>query len=122
MHVRAARLPGSPLSVRLGDSFEGARLNSFGRVVPVNSFGCVGRGRARANEPVSKNAKLCPEVGFVHVRAARLPGSPLSLRFGESLEGARLNSFGRVIRVNSFRRVGRGRTRANEPVSKNAKL
>ena len=67
----------------------------------------------------------------MHVRAARLPGSPLSLRFGEAFEGARLNSFGRVVRVNSsgrvvrvnsFRRVGRGRGRANEAVSKNAKL
>ena len=65
MHVRAARLPGSPLSVHLGESFEGVRAKSFGQVVRVISFGRVVRaGRSgelvragRANEPVSKNAK-----------------------------------------------------------------
>jgi hypothetical protein len=56
VHVRAARLPGSPLMVRFGrsgGSFEGARVNSFGRVVRVGlsggSFGWVVRaGRLRA--------------------------------------------------------------------------
>jgi len=41
----------------------------------------------------------------VHVRAARLHVSPLSVRLGDSFEGVRAKSFGRVVRVNSFRRV-----------------
>jgi hypothetical protein len=53
----------------------------------------------------------------VHARAARLPGSPLSFRFGRSggsFEGARVNSFGRVVRARA-RPGGRARI-------KNAKL
>jgi len=69
----------------------------------------------------------------VHIRAARLPNSPLWLRFGRA--GAHLKLFGRVVLRGScqFVRAGRlgathsggsfGRVvRANEPVPKNAKL
>ena len=84
---------------RSGGSFEGARVNSFGRVVRV---------RARPGERARiKNDKLSPEVGFLHVRAARLPDYPLSIRFGRSrgtFEGARVKSFGRVIRAGRLRR------------------
>ena len=67
----------------------------------MNSFGRVVRARAHPGETARiKNAKLGPEVGFVHVRSARLPSSPLSLRFGlsgGSFEGARVNSFRLVV-------------------------
>jgi len=42
-----------------------------------------------------KNTKLVLEVGFVHVRAARLSGFPLWLRFGHV--GALVKSFGWVV-------------------------
>ena len=60
MHVRAARLPVSPLSVRLGDSFEGVRANSFGRVVRAGRSGeLVQAGRARAHPGERARIKKC---------------------------------------------------------------
>jgi hypothetical protein len=76
VHVRAARLPGSPLSVRFGrsgGSCEGAGVNSFGQVVRVGRSGGSFEG-ARVNS-----------FGRV-VRVGRSGGS---------FEGARVNSFGR---------------------------
>ena len=87
MHVIATHLPGCLLSLHSGGSFEGIRVNSFGRVI---------RARARPGERARiKNAKLSPEVGFVHVHATRLPGSPLWLRFSRAR--AHVKSFGRVV-------------------------
>ena len=55
MHIRATRLPGSPLSLRFGRVVQVARLRAF---VSTGLGGSFRRGRAWANEPVSKNAKL----------------------------------------------------------------
>ena len=60
------------------------------------SFRSVIQARVRPGKRVRiKNAKLPPEVGFVHVRVARLPDSPLSLHFG--CAGAHVKLFGRVV-------------------------
>ena len=74
MHVHVVHFPGSPLCLRF--SGVGAHVKSFGRVI---------RATARPGERARiKNAKLWPEVGFVHVCVARLPGSQLSLRFSHA--------------------------------------
>jgi len=88
------------MSTCLGGSSKGVCVNSFGWVVRARSFegrsfdgnsiNSFGRGCARI-----KNAKLLPEVGFVHVRVARFPCSPLSLCF--DCAGAYVKSFGRVV-------------------------
>ena len=77
MHVRAARLPVSPLSVRLGDSFEGARLNSFGRVVPVRALqGGSGEGAPGRTSPYQKMLSCDPRLAlctFVQLVFRTLP-------------------------------------------------
>ena len=55
----------------------------------------------------------------MQLHAARLPGFPLSLRFGRVVWAGHLRESASTRSGGSFRR---GHTRANEPVSKNAKL
>jgi len=55
LNVRTAPLPGSPLSLRFGRVIQAGHLRAF---VSTRSEGSFGRGHARENEPVSKNAKL----------------------------------------------------------------
>ena len=79
----------------------------------TRSGGSFGRGCARANESVSKNAKMRPEVGFVNVHAAHFPGSPLSLRFSRIIRAGRLRASMSTRSGGSFER---GRSWENEPV------
>jgi hypothetical protein len=102
-----------------GGSFEGACVNSFGRVVRVGHSGGSFEGapcelvRAR---PVSKMLSCDPRLAlcmFVHLVFPALPcrfvsvvRAPMKNHSGGSFEGARVNSFGRVVRSGgSFGRV-----------------
>ena len=116
MHLRAAHLPSSPLSLRFGRVVQARSLRES---VSTRSGGSFAQGRGQAKEPVSKNVKLLHEVGFLNVRVARLPDSPLSLRFGRVVRAGHLRAFASTLSVESFRR---GCTWAKEAVSKNAKL
>jgi hypothetical protein len=106
----------APMQNRSGGSFEGTRVNSIGRVVRVgrsggsfegarvNSFRRVVRARA-----VSKMLSCDPRLAlctFVPLVCPALPcrfvsvvRAPMKNRLGGSFEGARVNSFGRVVRV-----------------------
>jgi len=168
VHVRAARFPDSPLWLRLGRA--GTDVKSFGRVVLGRPCQLVRAGHSGATRwggsfgrtstyqkllSCDPRLALCTFVqlifpalpcGFVSVVQARTQNRSVG-----SFEGARVNSFGRVVwaqlvQVPSFRSCrrrckiirsgrlrapasahsggsfGRGRAGAKEPVSKNAKL
>ena len=83
MHIHADHLPGSRLWLRFGCAGDHVKL--FRRVVCGRLCQLVRAGRSDEARPGEraciKNAKLSPNVGFVHVRAAHFLGSPLWLRF-----------------------------------------
>ena len=55
----------------------------------------------------------------MHIRATHFPDSPLSLHFSHVVRAGRLRA---SVSTHSGRSFTQGRTRENEPVSKNAKL
>ena len=129
MHVRAARFPGSPLSLRFGRV--GAHAKSFGRVVSGRPCQLVRAGRSGATRsgrllgrtsPYQKMLSCDPRLAlctFVQLVFPALPcpfvsvvRAPMQNRSGGSFQGVRVNSFGRVgsFGRNSFGRGAFGRT------------
>ena len=116
MHIFAAHLPGSPLSVRLGESFEGVRANSFGRIIRVISFGWVGR-----MSPCQKMLSCDPMLAlcmFVQLVCPALPCPFVWVSHLRACVSTRSSGSGEGIRVSSFRRVGRRRARQTSSYQK----